>query len=166
VPLVRSISKRFLPNKQESIDHAPGPSIATLTDSTASKTWIQVCSCREWSHKAIQPSSRAASVPITGVHRPAIRKTPAPAAIKSGTRAIASDGFAESAAMAKQIRAIPRQLRSRSRPTPGQLFGKVENRRCRAYPNSIVWRSRWRSIPPIERFGFPCSRDVLFTKAR
>ena len=166
MPLVQSISRRFLPNRQESIDHAPGPSIATLTDSTARKIWIQLCSCRERSHKAIQPSSRAASAPINGVHRPVIRKTPAPAAIKSGIRAIASDGFAESASMAKQIRAIPRQPRSRSRPTPGQLFGKVENRRCRAYPNSIVWRSRWRSIPPIERFGFPCSRDVLFTKAR
>ena len=166
MPLVRSISKRFLPNKQESIDHAPGPSIATLTDSAARKTWIQVCSCREWSQKAIQPSSRAASAPITGVHRPAIRKTPAPASIKSGTRPIAPDGFADSAAMAKQIRAIPRQLRSRSRPTPGQLFGKVENRRCRAYPNFNRMEVAPAFDSPNRALRHPLFEGFSVTKAR
>jgi hypothetical protein len=43
--LVRSISKRFLPNRRASIDHAPGPSIATLTAKTVRKTWIHVFSC-------------------------------------------------------------------------------------------------------------------------
>jgi len=163
VPLVQSISRRFLPNRQESIDHAPGPSIATLTDSTARKTWSQVCSC---SHKAIQPSSRAASAPINGVHRPAIRKTPAPAAIKSGIRAIASDGFAESAAMAKQISAIPRQLRTRSRPTPGQLFGKVENRRCRAYPNFNRMEVALAFDSPNRALRHPLFEGFSVTKAR
>src|SRR5215469_12816047 len=28
----------------------------------------------------------------------------------------------------------------------------------------MVWRPRWRSTPPEERFGIPRSRDVLFLK--
>jgi len=39
---VRSISKRFRPNRRASIDQAPGPSIARLAGSTARKTRIHV----------------------------------------------------------------------------------------------------------------------------
>lgn len=56
---------------------------------------------------------------------------------------------------------MPRQSRSRSRPTPGQLFGKVENRRCRIHPNSIVLRSRRGPTPSKGLAGVPLSGDVV-----
>ena len=79
-----------------------------------------------------------------GVHRPAIRKKPARAAIKSRAKAIDSEGFPpERPTVTKEMRVILRLIRSSRRPNPGQLFGKVENRRCRIQPNSIVLSLRW-----------------------
>src|ERR1017187_2554486 len=56
---------------------------------------------------------------------------------------------------------MPRQSRSSSRPTPGQLLGKVENRRCRVLPSSSVWSSRWVSTPSKGLVGVPLLRDLV-----
>jgi len=69
---------------------------------------------------------------MTGVHRPASRKMPHINVSRVCGKVIVSEDFAARPAIPKQIKVMPRQLRSSSRPTPGQLFGKVENRRCRA----------------------------------
>lgn len=96
---------------------------------------------KESSDNAVQVSSMATTIPITGVQRPRSRKMAPADAIRLCAMAIGSEGFPESAASPKYSRAIARQTRSSSRPNPGRLFGKVENRRCRMHPNSIVWSS-------------------------
>jgi hypothetical protein len=51
--------------------------------------------------------------------------------------------------------------RSRSNPRPGQLSGKVENRRCKAHPSLIVRNSRQRSTPSKGAFRLLLSKDVV-----
>ena len=66
------------------MDHAPGPSIATPAVSTAKKMSIKRLSgFEELSENAIHNSSIAMSAPITGVHKPASRKIPPAASMKS-----------------------------------------------------------------------------------
>jgi len=36
------------------------------------------------------------------------------------------------------INAVPTQIRSNSKPAPGEPSGKVENKRCRVHPITIV----------------------------
>lgn len=133
--LVRSISKRLLPNKRASIDHAPGPSIAALAESAARKMRAHLPSClAECIDIAHHNSARAAKAPVTGVHKPSSRKIPPPAAIRDSTIAVAAGGFPERWEMPPQRRAIPRQTLSSSRPNPGQPFGNVEKSRCRTIP--------------------------------
>src|SRR5581483_10174708 len=71
------MSNRFLPNSRASIDQAPGPSIAMLRASTATKLCAQMAS-RESAEamNAVDASPSATMTPITGVHRPTRRKAP------------------------------------------------------------------------------------------
>ena len=79
----------FLPNTQASIDHVPGPIIAKVAPRTARKRGRVA-----WGGhmKATLASSTAITAPAIGVHKPAISRTPAAAAILSGTSA-AQIGF-------------------------------------------------------------------------
>jgi len=80
--------KCFLPKSRASIDQAPGPMIAWVAPSIASRMGTRaspVCT------QAIQPSATAITVPLTGVHNPMSRNIPAPAAIKSGTTSAVVD---------------------------------------------------------------------------
>jgi hypothetical protein len=71
---------------------------------------------------------------MIGVHRPASRKIPPKAAAKHVARAIGSGNLAERSEIAMKIRWPLRPTLSNSNPRPGQLSGKVENRRCRVHP--------------------------------
>ena len=71
----------FLPNSRASIDQAPGPTIARVAPRVANMMGIQGSPGRE---KAIHTSAMASKAPVTGVHNPTRRSTPAPAAMIGG----------------------------------------------------------------------------------
>lgn len=63
------------------MDQAPGPTIAKLAPRTASPIGMQESLGTE---RAIQSSDRAIRDPAIGVHKPASRRIPAPAAMICG----------------------------------------------------------------------------------
>ena len=79
-------------------------------------------------------SSSAMSAPVTGVHKPALSKIPPAAAIRYSTPGIGSSGAIEKPLMPRDTRATLAPNRNSKRPNPGQLLGKVENKRCRETP--------------------------------
>lgn len=95
LPLVRSMSKRFLPNSRASTDQAPGPSMARLNDRTARRTCTSgvLGGSRE---NATHSSVSAAAVAVTGVHKPASRNMPLIIAKTCCAIAVAANGFPES----------------------------------------------------------------------
>src|SRR5258708_13159813 len=62
---------RLLTNRRASIDHAPGPSIASATPTAASRIRAQGSPVRE---NAVQTATPAIMPPAIGVHRPAQRR--------------------------------------------------------------------------------------------
>ena len=99
--------------------------------------------------------------PMIGVHRPASRKMPAAAAIRFCATVIGSGVSPKDWRPQSRSVAIPMPRRSSSRPKPGQPSGKVENRRCRAHPNSMVRNSRRHSTPSKGVFGILLSKDIV-----
>src|SRR5580692_4674831 len=70
----------------------------------------------------------ATSVAATGVHKPISRSSPAPMPNTDNT-VTRVEGSLYSRASARQIKANPSTTRIRRRPTPGQPWANVENRR-------------------------------------
>ena len=74
----------FLPNRRASTDQAPGPIIAKVMPRVARIKEVHGSATRE---KKIQTSTRASSVPATGVQRPSKINMPKMTPISSGKMA-------------------------------------------------------------------------------
>jgi len=121
------MSSRRRPNKTESIDQQPGPSMAIATQSQMSRTpsfgsWLVI--------KIINASSSAARIPATGVHNPMSRSAPGIVEVSASAPKLRAPEAAI-AVIPFVSRYPPDAIRSRSRPAPGHPFGKIENRRCK-----------------------------------
>ena len=120
-------SIRRRPNKTESIDQQPGPSMAIAAQTQMSRTpsfgsWLVI--------KIMNASSSAARIPATGVQSPTIRNPPGIAEV-SASRPRLRDPEAAIAAIPFVSKYPPDAIRSTRRPAPGHPFGKIENRRCK-----------------------------------
>jgi hypothetical protein len=121
------MSSRRRPNKTESIDQQPGPSMAIAAQTQMSRIPSFGFSIVI---KIINASSSAARIPATGVHSPMSRSPPGiveVSASKPGLR----DPEAAIAVIPFESKYPPDAIRSTSRPVPGHPFGKIENRRCK-----------------------------------
>ena len=117
----------FLPNSRASIDHAPGPIIASVPPSTARMIDINVLPLPA---KAIQSSTAAISAPATGVQNPANMNIPKTAPAACEAMSVVAE-VPLNITMARQIRAVPVMNRCRNRPKPGHPLANVENSRCK-----------------------------------
>ena len=120
-------SSRRRPNKTESIDQQPGPSIAI-----AAQTQMNRIPSFGGSMviKVINTSSTAARVPATGVHSPISRSPPGIVEMSASEPKLRVPGTAI-AVIPFVSKYPPDAIRSTSRPAPGHPFGKIENRRCK-----------------------------------
>jgi hypothetical protein len=121
------ISKCLRPNRRASMDHAPGPIIASAAPDAANRMEIPPLPAPE---QAIHTSSTAINVPQTGVHKPRSSSIPAPVPIRCGTDKDASLRRPNP----KQNRNAAVIARCRRSPLPGQPFGNAEKRRCKSTP--------------------------------
>src|SRR5438045_3364795 len=110
------------------MDHAPGPISAKLTANTANMAIFQIWAGDE---KAIHPSAHPATTPATGVHKPAMSRTPASAPI---TWVAVNSPLG--VAIALYTRAAPTSKRWIKSPAPGGPAANVENSRCKCIPFS------------------------------
>ena len=118
---------RFLPKSQASTDHAPGPIIAKVNPNTANPIGIPVLTCIEI---AIHNSRIITNNPASGVHKPAISKTPPSAAMPCFTLA-AQEGVVAKHVASKYNRVAPTRNLWIKSPPPGQPSANVENSRCK-----------------------------------
>ena len=116
---------RFQPKRRASIDHRPGPNIASAAPAVPSNSQTH----RSPRSTTIFQISISATVdPAMGVHRPAMRRIPA--AIESTAAIVTSVGEAlDSLEAARATSADPTTTRMRSRPVPGQPPANVEYKR-------------------------------------
>jgi hypothetical protein len=121
------MSSRRRPNKTESIDQQPGPSMAIAAQTQMSRIPSFGCSIVI---KIINTSSSAARIPATGVHSPKSRSPPGIVEV-SASKPRLRDPEAAMAAIPFVRKYPPDAIRSTSRPAPGHPFGKIENRRCK-----------------------------------
>ena len=126
------ISKCFLPNRRASMDHAPGPIIASVAPDVANMMGSPSPPAQE---KAIHTSTTATNIPQTGVHKPRSKSIPAPAPIACG-KTKENCGASLRRPNPTQNRNVAVTRRCRRRPLPGQLFGNAEKRRCKNTPFS------------------------------
>jgi len=134
---------RFQPKRRASMDHRPGPNIARAAPAVPSNSQTDRS---PGSISIFQISISATEVPAMGVHKPAIRRIPAP--IES-TAAIVTfvGGSLQSLELARTSSAEPTTTRMRSRPMPGQPPANVEYKRrnnntlCEHYQLTI-WPGR------------------------
>ena len=118
---------RRRPNKTESIDQQPGPSMAIAAQTQMSRIPSFGFSIVI---KIINASSSAARIPATGVHSPMSRSPPGIAEV-SASKPRLRDPEAAIAAITFVRKYPPDAIRNTSRPAPGHPFGKIENRRCK-----------------------------------
>jgi hypothetical protein len=121
------MSSRRRPNKTESIDQQPGPSMAIAAQTQMSRTpsfgsWLVL--------KINSASSSAARIPATGVHSPMSRSPPGIAEV-SASKPRLRDPEGAISAIPFVSKYPPDAIRSTNRPAPGHPFGKIENRRCK-----------------------------------
>jgi hypothetical protein len=108
--------------------------MAMLAESTAKKTWTHVSfRCGE-KRNAAESSLRAITTATTGVQSPISNRT-LPARTTDFCAKVTASHGASARVILKCNRERKRQMRINRSPKPGQLFGKVENRRCRVCPN-------------------------------
>jgi hypothetical protein len=110
------------------MDQAPGPITASVAPNVAKIIGIPLPPALE---KATHISRMAINVPQIGVHKPRSRSIPPTAPIRCG-KIKASLRCPD----ADQNRNIAVTIRWRRRPTPGQLFGNAEKRRCKNTPST------------------------------
>ena len=123
-------STRFQPNRRASIDHKPGPNMASAPaivprnkGAHASAGNITICPI----------SIAATSVPAIGVHRPGTIRMPDPA--RSTHVNVTPTGRSPLRTVIALIsRAEPTTSRIRSRPIPGQPPANVEYKRRKKAP--------------------------------
>jgi hypothetical protein len=120
------MSRRRRPKRTASIDQDPGPSIATAT-------LIERRRIAGWG--AVPPASNSHDSAMTANRHPTGVQSPistrSPAAIPTLAGVIASHRAPGTNLAAPCMSKKPLATRrSTSRPPPGQLFGKMEKRRC------------------------------------
>jgi hypothetical protein len=120
-------SSRRRPNKTESIDQQPGPSMAIAAQTQMSRIPSFGASIVI---KVINASSSAPRIPATGVHSPMTRSPPGTVEVSESEPKL-RDPEAAIAAIPFVSKYPPDAIRSTSRPAPGHPFGKIENRRCK-----------------------------------
>ena len=116
---------RFHPNRRASIDHSPGPSIARAPAMVASRNQRDLS---PGSVKIFNASTRAANVPATGVHSPAIKRIPTPRRIAEVT-VVDIGGSPHNRRPARTTSTEPTTTRISSKPAPGQPPANVEYKR-------------------------------------
>ena len=126
-------SSRRRPNKTESIDQQPGPSMAIATQTHMSRIPF-LGSSRVI--KIINASSSAARIPATGVHSPMSRSPPGIVEVSASKPGLRNPEVAI-AVIPFVSKYSPDAIRSTSRPAPGHPFGKIENRRCKEVSLSV-----------------------------
>ena len=117
----------FLPNSRASIDHAPGPIIASVPPRTAKMIDIQAFPPPV---KATQSSTAAISAPAMGVQKPAKINNPKTAPAICGAACMVS-GTTLTSASTRQRRAVHVIDRCTRRPKPGQPLANVVKSRCK-----------------------------------
>ena len=127
-------SIRFQPNSRASIDQRPGPNIARAPAMVAARRHTRrpsaaVRICEIW--------RMAASVPATGVHSPAVRRSPDPAR-DAEVSVVWTEGALHSPGLARRTRTAPTTRRMSSKPIPGQLPVNVEYRRRKTHLATII----------------------------
>lgn len=120
------ISKCFRPKRRASIDHAPGPIIASVRPNAASIMEMPAPSTQE---NAIHDSTTAINAPQTGVHKPSSSNAPALAPMRCGT----DEDVPPICQKLKPNRNAAVTTRCSRRPMPGQPFGNTEKRRCKSH---------------------------------
>ena len=112
----------FHPKSRASIDHKPGPNIASVAPAVPNKSHTHLS---PGSIIIFETSIRAMEIPAIGVHKPAMRRIPA--AIESMARAVTKKGGSiHSLETARTTRAEPMTKRNNSKPVPGQPPANVE----------------------------------------
>ena len=116
---------RFQPKRRASNDQCPGPIKASETPRPASSTLVHRSPCWEIMRHT---SKKVTIVPAIGVHKPIMRRNPAPNAMP-GNNGVSVVGVPRTNAIAKPISAIPVVSRRTRRPAPGQPRANDENNR-------------------------------------
>jgi hypothetical protein len=114
---------RFHPKRRASMDHEPGPNIASAAPATHLSPGSIII---------FQTSISATKLPTMGVHNPAMRRMPA--ASESTARIVMfKGGSIHSLEAARTTNAEPITRRMKSKPVPGQPPANVEYRRRTLY---------------------------------
>jgi hypothetical protein len=130
---------RFHPKSRASTDQRPGPNIAkapamvpTRRHPTRSTSTVRICDI----------SMMAASVPASGVHSPATRRSPDPA--RDAEVSVVWNGESlHSPGLARRRRTEPTTRRMSSKAIPGQLAVNEEYRRRKTHlPRLFVVATR------------------------
>jgi len=113
---------RFQPKRRASMDHKPGPNIASAAPAVPNKSQTHLS---PGSTIIFQSSISATKLPTMGVHNPATRRMPAP--IESTARIVTfKGGSIHSLEAARTTSAEPITKRMKSKPVPGQPPANVE----------------------------------------
>ena len=134
---------RFHPKRRASMDHKPGPNIASAAPAVPNKSQTHLS---PGSIIIFQTSINATEIPTTGVHNPAMRRMPA-ASDSTATIVTFKGGSIHSLEAARTSIAEPITKRMKSKPVPGQPPANVEYSRRTLY-TPIFRHCEARSKPP------------------
>lgn len=113
---------RFQPKRRASMDHKPGPNMARAAPTVPNNSQTHLSPVRV---SIFQISINAMEAPTTGVHKPMIRRTPAPIKSTAGIVTFIG-GWIDSIKPERSTSAQPITKRMRSKPVPGQPPANVE----------------------------------------
>jgi hypothetical protein len=116
---------RFHPKRRASTDQRPGPNIARAAPTVPNNSQTHRS---PGSMNIFQSSINATEAPTMGVHRPPIRRIPAPNE-RMATVVTFRGGSDHSLELARTISDDPTTSRNRSKPEPGQPPANVEYKR-------------------------------------
>jgi len=116
---------RFHPKSRASIDHKPGPNIARAAPAVPNKSQTQRSPELV---KIFQSSISAMQDPTIGVHKPMLKRIPAPND-STATIVIFRGGSPHSLTPARMTSTDPTTNRMRSNPVPGHPPANVEYKR-------------------------------------
>src|SRR5690348_13180422 len=136
------------------MDQSPGPNIARAAPAVAN---ISQSDLSPGSMSIFQTSVRATETPATGVHKPAISRSPDPNKRLAGMATYIGSGSLRKVKPARTTNAEPATARIRSNPAPGQPPANVEYKRRKrthfSYYISIFCRSESASEAQKEANG-------------
>jgi hypothetical protein len=121
---------RFHPKRRASMENRPGPNIARAAPAVPNNNQTHRS---PGSISIFQSWISATETPTIGVHKPAIRRIPAPIERMAGIVTF-SGGSVQSLELARTISADPTTKRMRSKPMPGHPPANVEYKRRKETP--------------------------------